>query len=119
MDLEKRKEISKKIETSFVEDFNLINDAKNKINLYLSDMDITELYNYNEFCIIFMDTTDTLLGNLTTTEFQNLPLENFISEILSIMVQHKISECTTQTEEQKSFNLLKIEIDKFKMNKRK
>jgi len=118
MDLEKRKEISNKIQNSFVDDFDLINDAKEKINLYLTEMEIENVFTYNEFCILFINMTDDVLDTLTIEEFQMIPIEFFISEILSTMIKRKIGE-STQTDDKKSFNLLKMEIDKFKINQKK
>ena len=117
MDLEKRREISDKIQNSFVDDFDLINDAKEKINVYLSEMEIENIYNYNEFCNLFVHITDDILDTLSIEEFQNIPIDNFIAEILSIMIKKKISE-SVQPDEKKSFNLLKMEIDKFKINQK-
>lgn len=118
MDLIKRQEISNKIQKSFVDDFDLINDAKEKINIYLLDMNIDNVYKYNEFCSLFIKITDEMLDTLSVSEFENTQIEYFISEVISIIVKNKIIE-SELTDEQKSFNLLKMEIDKFKINKSK
>jgi hypothetical protein len=118
MNLQDKNEINEKIRNSFVDDFDSINDAKEKINMYLSEMQIEKTYDYNEFCSLFIEITDKLLDSLTLKEFQNIQITNFISEILSIMVKKKIDE-SSQDEEKKTFNLLKMEIDKFKINKLK
>ena len=118
MDLNKRKEISEKIGNSFVDDYDSINDAKEKINLYLIEMEIENIYTYNEFCGVFISITDSILDTLSLEDFQKIPIDNFISEILSIMIKKKIND-SVQTDDKKSFNLLKIEIDKFKINNKK
>ncbi len=117
MDLDKRREISEKIQNSFVDNFDVINDSKEKINIYLSEMEMDNLYNYNEFCNLFVNITDDMLETLSLDEFQNIPIDNFISEILSIMIKKKINE-SQQTDDKKSINMLKIEIDKFKINQK-
>ena len=118
MELQKRKEISDKIQNSFVDDFDLINDAKEKINTYLISMNIDNIYGYNDFCSFFIRVTDDLLDKISIDEFEKISITNFISEILYIMIKQKVSD-STQSDEMKSFNILKMEIDKFKMNQLK
>ena len=113
MDIDKRNEISDRMKNSFVDDFDLINDAKEKINLYLQTLNIVELYDYNNFCADFINISNKMLDNLSTEEFNKITIDIYTAEVLTFMIKHKIS-FSNQDENTKSNNLIKLELEKYK-----
>jgi len=113
MDINKRNEISDRMKNSFVDDFDLINDAKEKINLYLQTLNIVEIYDYNNFCTDFINISNKMLDNLTITEFNDITIDKYTAEVLTFMIKHKITS-SNHDEDTKSNNLIKLELEKYK-----
>ena len=112
MNEDKKNEILEKINEVFVDDFNMIKNSQEKINDYLKSFEIKELYNYNEFCIEFINSCNNILDNVSDEDFNYLKFNYFITEILSEMVRTKISNSDLD-EEKKEFSLMKLGLDKY------
>ena len=109
--------IIERINKVFVDDYDVINSAKDKINDYIDTMSINGKYGYNEFCKVFIEMTDDILDILSIEEFSKIPVDVLISEILALMLKKKIIS-SEQADETKTSNLLKLEMDKFKITKK-
>lgn len=116
MNKDKKNEILEKINDVFVNDFNTIKMSQEKINDYLKLFDINETYNYNNFCIDFINISSNILENITEEEFSKKSVDYFITEILYEMVKAKIKNSNIE-DSNKTVALMKLEVDKYMMTK--
>lgn len=56
----------------------------------MKEIDFNYEYDYNTFCIEFLDTSKKILNNLTEEEITNVNINNLIYESFSFMVKNKI-----------------------------
>jgi hypothetical protein len=115
MNLTKKTEILQRINESFVQNFDLINESKEKINNYLTLIGINDHYNYNNFCIDLIKTSDETLEDMEEDYYQKTPVNIFIANILEKMLKDKIKNSNI-SEEQKNIGLIKLELDKYMTN---
>lgn len=112
MNLNEKDKILDRITNIFVNDFESITTSKNKINDYLHLLNITELYDYNSFCVDLLKVTEELLN---ITQESNINIDVFIIDILGEMVKGKIINSNISNE-QKEKGLMQLELDKHLTN---
>ena len=105
-------ELSERLKSMFVDDYDKVNGAKEDINSYLDSINVNDKYDYNSFCHDFLNISSNLLENLTDNDIQNMDFMYFINEILSVMVNYKILNDNDGKidEETKVANLLRHEL---------
>lgn len=110
------KTIEDNLSNMFVEEYTKVNTARSSVNAYLNDIEISYQYEYNQFCIDFMDNTKNLVNKLPINTLRELDSNSFVSEVLSFMIKNKINE-NIEDNDKKSYLLIQHELKKFLINK--
>lgn len=109
------KTIEENLSTMFVEEYDKVNIARVSINVYLKDIDINYEYDYNTFCVEFMQNSKNLVNNIHIEQLRMLDNNSFVSEVLSFMIKNKIYENVSDPD--RRANLLVLhELKKFLIN---
>ena len=118
--MDAREGLLKKIEDNlsnlFVDQYDKVNTARNSVNLYLKDIEINYQYDYNNFCVEFMDNSRNLVNKLPIEAIRELDDNSFVSEVLSFMIKNKIYE-NIQDPNQRSYLMIQHELKKFLINR--
>jgi hypothetical protein len=118
--MDTREGLLKKIEDNlsnlFVDQYDKVNIARNSVNLYLKDIEIDYQYDYNNFCVEFMDNSRNLVNKLPIEAIRELDDNSFVSEVLSFMIKNKIYE-NIQDPNQRSYLMIQHELKKFLINR--
>jgi len=105
----KEKIIKSFIETlkeSFVNEFEKIDYSRNLVNNYMKEINFDYQYDYNTFCIEFLDTTDKILNSLTNEEILLIDINMLIYETFMNMVKNKIFNSTNNDNDKQKLILL-------------
>jgi len=105
----KEKIIKSFIETlkdSFVNEFEKIDYSRNLVNNYMKEINFDYQYDYNTFCIEFLDTTDKILNSLTNEEILLIDINMLIYETFMNMVKNKIFNSTDNDNDKQKLILL-------------
>jgi len=97
-------ELSNKLKEMFVDDYEKVNVAKNSVNEYLENLNVSNKYEYNEFCNDFLKVSDKLIHTLNVHDIENADSTFIMGEIMSIMVKYKIMD--SEQDETKRFHKL-------------
>ncbi len=108
--------ISEKLSEMFVEEYEKINNSLISINKYLEGLEVNYTYDYNKFCIDFMECSKKLVDNLSDEQLKNLDSNTFVSEVFSFMIKNKIYEYTAD-QERRSYLLAEFQLQKFLINR--
>ena len=76
----------------FVDEYEKVNIARTSVNAYLKDIEIDYTYDYNTFCVDFMDNSKNLVNKVHIEQLRGLDSNSFVSEVLSFMIKNKIYE---------------------------
>jgi len=106
------KTIQDNLSVMFVEQYDKVNSARKSINSYLKDIDIEYQYDYNIFCLDFMENSKNLVNHISEDKLEELDDMSFVSEIMSIMVKNKIHE-NIKDETKKAYLMVQHELKKF------
>lgn len=99
----------------FVNDFDKINDARVNVNNYLDHIDINYRYDYNEFCVDFMDKSIKIVDLLSEEELQNLNSNSFVTDTISYMIKSKIFDTVDDVSKRNNL-IIQHELQKFLLN---
>lgn len=108
--------ISEKLSEMFVEEYEKINNSLISVNKYLEGLEVNYTYDYNKFCIDFMECSKKLVDNLSDEQLKNLNSNSFVAEVFSFMIKNKIYEYTTD-QERRSYLLAEFQLQKFLINR--
>ena len=97
-------ELSNRLKEMFVDDYDKVNGAKNDVNKYLENLNVSNKYEYNEFCNDFLKVSDKLMLTLNVHDIENADSTFIMGEIMSIMVKYKIMD--SEQDETKRFHKL-------------
>ena len=86
------KTIEDNLSNMFVNEYDKVNTARLSVNDYLKDIEIEFEYNYNNFCIDFMNNSKKLINKISDEQITQLDSNIFVSEVLSYMIKNKIYE---------------------------
>lgn len=118
--MDTREDLLRRIEENlsdmFVERYEQVNMARNSINAYLKDIGITYQYDYNIFCVEFMDHSKNLVNNVPIERLRDLNNDGFVSEVMSFMIKNKIYE-NVQDPNHRSYLMIQHELKKFLINR--
>jgi hypothetical protein len=110
------KTIEENLSTMFVEEFDKVNTARTSVNAYLKDIDINYTYDYNTFCVDFMNNSKNLVNKIHIEQLRGLDSNLFVSEVLSFMIKNKIYE-NVQDPDKRSYLMIQHELKKFLINR--
>lgn len=83
------------LKNSFVSHFDKIDLARTTVNQYMKDIDFKYEYDYNTFCIEFIDTVEKILESLNEDVINDIDINLLIYESLTVMIRNKIFETVT------------------------
>ena len=108
--------ITDNLSNMFVEEYDKVNTARISVNAYLKDIEIDYVFEYNEFCVDFMNNTKDLVNKLPIERLRELDSNSFVSEVLSFMIKNKIYENVTDSN-RRSYLMMQHELKKFLINR--
>lgn len=113
----RKSEIIEKINEIFVNDFKLIKNSQQLVNEYLILLEINVSYDYNSFCVDFLNKSKNILDNISDDVYNKTSVEKIIANILSKMIEEKIMGSDLDNNK-KSMAIMKLELDKYLSNKK-
>ena len=113
----RKSEIIEKINEIFVNDFKLIKNSQQLVNEYLILLEIIVSYDYNSFCVDFLNKSKNILDNISDDVYNKTSVEKIIANILSKMIEEKIMGSDLDNNK-KSMAIMKLELDKYLSNKK-
>lgn len=117
--MDKKNELLNKIKTNlsemFVNDFDKINKARENVNSYLTEIDVNYEYDYNNFCIDFMDKSLKLVDSLSNNELENMNSNIFVTDTISYMIKNKIYDIVNDVDKRNNL-IIQHELQKYLSN---
>lgn len=110
------KVIEENLADMFVEEYNKVNNARISVNAYLKDIEINYEYDYNIFCVDFMNVSKDLINKIHNEQLRGLDSNIFVSEVISFMIKNKISE-NIQDSDKRKYLLIQHELKKYLINR--
>lgn len=110
------KAIEDNLSNMFVEEFDKVNIARISTNAYLKDIEIKYEYDYNTFCVDFMENSKNLVNNIHIEQLRQIDNNSFVSEVLSFMIKNKINENESDSE-RRTYLMIQHELKKFLINR--
>lgn len=107
--------IKNNLSEMFVNDFDKINDARLNVNQYLEHIGINYNYDYNEFCVDFMDKSIKVINLLNDEELINLNSNIFVTDTISYMIKNKIVDMVDDNSKRNDL-IIQHELQKFLLN---
>ena len=108
--------IEENLSMMFVEEYEKVNLARTSVNNYLKDIEIEYQYDYNVFCIDFMNNSKNLVNNLSEENLRDLNSNIFVSEVISFMIKNKIYE-NIEDPSKRAYLMMQHELKKFLINR--
>lgn len=108
--------IEDNLSNMFVNEYDKINNARSSVNAYLKDIEVEYEYNYNQFCVDFMNNSKDLVNKIPDKQLQGLDSNTFVSEVLSYMIKNKIYEIVNNPE-RRAHLIIQHELRKFLVDK--
>ena len=110
------KTISDNLSNMFVEEYDKVNTARISVNAYLKDIEINYEYDYNLFCVEFMENSKNLVNKVPIDSLRELDSNSFVSEVLSFMIKNKINENILDPDK-RAYLMIQHELKKFLINR--
>lgn len=99
----------------FVNDFEKINEARDNVNKYLKEIDVDYIYEYNDFCVDFMDKSIKIVDLLSEEQLENLDGNLFVSDTISYMIKNKIFDVVKDASKRNNL-IIQHELQKYLLN---
>ena len=94
------------LKESFINDFDKIDQSRQLVNKYLNEIDFNFEYDYNNFCIDFLNSSEKILKTLTNEEILFLDINDLVYESFMYMIKTKIFNSTKNDNDKQKLILL-------------
>jgi hypothetical protein len=94
------------LKESFIDEFDKIEQSRQLVNKYLNEIDFNFEYDYNNFCVDFLNSSEKILRTLTDEEILYLDINDLVYESFMYMIKTKIFDSAKNDSDKQKLILL-------------